>query len=99
MTLRTVSRSVSRCLAASGLLVAAAVAPAMAGDSQAPLQVSAQVVRSCRVTSDQPQVQVYCGSRPQAVQVSYDKAPVAQHSASAPTSVAPATARTVTIHF
>jgi hypothetical protein len=92
-------RAVSRCLAASGLLVAATVVSAVAGDSQAPLHVSAQVVRSCRVTSDQPQVQVNCGSRPQAVQVSYDQAPAVLYSASAPTSVAPATARTVTIQF
>ena len=92
-------RFVSRCLAAFGLLVAPMVAPAMADDSKAQLQVSAQVVRSCRVTSDQPQVQVTCGSRPQAVQVSYDKAPVVLRSANASTSVAPATARTVTIQF
>jgi hypothetical protein len=95
MTLRTVSR----CLAASGLLVAATVAPAVAGDSQAPLQVSAQVVRSCRVTSDQPQVQVNCGSRPQSLRITYDTAPVPARSVSAPTSVTPTTARTVTIQF
>ena len=71
----------------------------MAADSQSPLQVSAQVVRSCRVTSDQPQVQVNCGSRPQSLRITYDNAPVAPRSVSAPTSVAPTTARTVTIHF
>jgi hypothetical protein len=95
MTLRTVSL----CLVVSGLLVTATVASAVADDSNASLQVSAQVVRSCRVTSDQPHVQVNCGSRPQAMQVTYDQPREAQPSAIAPTSVAPATARTVTIHF
>jgi hypothetical protein len=93
MTLRTVSLY----LVASGLLVLATVASAVADDSQAPLQVSARVVRSCRVTSDEPLVQVNCGSRPQAIQVTYDKPQVVQPSA--PTSVAPTSARTVTIHF
>ena len=71
----------------------------MADDSKVPLQVSAQVVRSCRVTSDQPQVQVNCGSRPQTVHVTYDQAPVVLRSVGALASVAPTTARTVTIHF
>jgi hypothetical protein len=80
-------------------LLAATVTPAMADDAKAPLRVSAQVVRSCRVTSDQPQVSVNCGSRPQTLHVTYDDAPVVLRSVSAPISVAPATARTVTIHF
>lgn len=85
-------------LAASGLL-ATLIASIQADGAKAPLQVSAQVVRSCRVTSEQPQVSVNCGSRPQTLHVTYDNAPVVLQSVSAPTPVAPATARTVTIHF
>jgi len=85
-------------LVASGLL-ATLVAPLQADGAKAPLQVSAQVVRSCRVTSEPSQVSVNCGSRPQTVQVTYDAAPLVLQSMNAPTPVAPATARTVTIHF
>jgi len=99
MTLRDVSRRLGHCLVASGLVAAATVAPALADGAKTPMQVSAHVVRSCRVTSDQPQVSVNCGSRPQPLQVTYDDAPVVLRSVSAPTAVAPATARLVTIHF
>ena len=88
-----------RYLVASGLLGAATVAPAMAGDGKAPLRVSAQVVRSCRVTSEQPQVSVDCGTRPQTVLITYDEAQGSLRSVSAPTTVAPTAARTVTVHF
>ena len=98
MTVRHSSRRLTLCLVASGLL-AAMVAPVQADGAKAPLQVSAQVVRSCRVTSEQPQVSVNCGSRPQTLQVTYDDAPMLLQSVIAPTPVAPATARTVTIHF
>jgi hypothetical protein len=88
-----------RYLIASGLLAAVTVAPVTADAGQGSLQVSAQVVRSCRVTSEQPQVSVNCGSRPQTLHVTYDQAQGVPQSVSAPTAVAPATARTVTIHF
>jgi hypothetical protein len=75
-----------RGFAASCLLAAAAVAPALADAGKAPVQVSVQVVRSCRVTTDQPQVSVTCSTGAQPVQVTYAGAPAV----SAPS---------VTIHF
>jgi hypothetical protein len=61
-----------RALVASGVLAIVAVAPVRADGNKAALSVSAQVVRSCRVTSDQSQVSVNCGSRPQPVRVTVE---------------------------
>ena len=88
-----------RSLVAWGLLAGVVVAPAFADGGKAPLQVSTHVVRSCRVTTDQPQVSVNCGARPQPVQVSYSGAAPVQRTVTDQTTVAPASASTVTIHF
>jgi hypothetical protein len=44
-------------------------APAAAQSAKAPLSVSVQVTRSCRVAGSHDQVAVACGRRPVAVQV------------------------------
>lgn len=84
---------------ALGLLLGGIVAPVLADDAKAPLSVSAQVVRSCRVTSDQPQVSVDCGTRPQPVQVSDSGSAPVSRTVTNRTDVAPASASSVTIHF
>jgi len=74
------------------------VAPALADGGKTLVGVSAQVVRSCRVTTDQPKVSVNCGTRPQPVQVSYAGATPVERVTDT-TAAAPASATTVTIHF
>lgn len=86
-----------RALVGSGLLAVGAVAPALADNAQGAIQISAQVVRSCRVATDQPQVSVTCGARPQPVQVTYEGAAGTSRQASGPSPSAPA--GTVTIQF
>ncbi len=91
-----------RRLLASGLIAAAAVAPALADGGKAPVRVSTEVIRSCRVTTvttDQPQVAVTCGSRPQSVQVSYTTAASASRAVAAQTPASPASVESVIIHF
>ncbi len=88
-----------RALVVSGLLIAATAVPMLADDAKAPLHVSVQVVRSCRVTSDQAQVSVDCGKGAQPAQVSSGGAPLAERTLAGQTPVSPATVSTVTIHF
>ena len=87
-----------RALAVSGLLIAAAAVPMLADDAKWTVHVSVQVVRSCRVTTDQ-QVSVNCGTGAQPAQVSYGQAKPADRTLAGQTQVAPASATTVTIHF
>lgn len=86
-----------RDLVTSGLLATALVAPVWADDAR--VQVSVQVVRSCRVTTDQPQVSVNCGTASQPVQVSAGEAKPSGRTVTGQTPVVPASAATVTIHF
>ena len=88
-----------RGLVVSGLLVVASIAPALADGGKAPVRVSAEVVRSCRVTTDQTQVSVTCGASPQPVRVSYAAGAEAEPTTTAQPAVAPVSATTVTIHF
>ena len=88
-----------RALIISGLLIAATAVPMLADDARAPVRVSVQVVRSCRVTSDQPQVSVDCGMQAQPAQVRSGGAPLAERTLTGQTPVSPATVPTVTIHF
>ncbi|MBK5299513.1 MAG: hypothetical protein JJE40_20385 [Vicinamibacteria bacterium] len=88
-----------RAIAASGLLAAALVAPALADGGKAPVRVSAEVVRSCRVKTDQTQVSVTCGASPQPVRVSYAGGGSAEPLVAAHPAVAPVSATSVTIHF
>ena len=88
-----------RDLVTSGLLATSLVAPVWADDGKAQVQVSVQVVRSCRVTTDQPQVSVNCGTVTQPVQVSAGEATPAEPTVTGQTAVAPASTATVTIHF
>lgn len=88
----------------SGLLLAATATAVLAttvlaDGSKASIGVSAQVVRSCRVTTDQPQVSVDCGTRPQPIQVSRSGAATVSRTVTGRTEVAPATVSSVTIHF
>ncbi len=78
--------------------MAAAVAPATAEGGRAPVRVSVQVVRSCRVTTDR-QVSVDCGTRPQPIQVSATGVPPVARTVTDHTAVAPASVHSVTIHF
>ena len=82
----------------AGLLAAALPAPALAGSGKAPLRVSVQVTRSCRVVAAGEAVSVGCGTRPHAVQVSRD-GHTTSRTLTGPTPVAPASAGTVTIDF
>ena len=75
------------------------VVPLGADSAKGTLQISAQVVRSCRVTTGDPQVSVNCGTRAQPVQVSYSGAAPAARTLTGPTAVAPTSATTVTINF
>ena len=88
-----------RGLVASGLVAAACVVPALADDAKASVTVSAVVVRSCRVTSEQAQVSVHCGTQGQPVQVSYARASQSDIAATGQTSAAPASPTSVTIQF
>lgn len=88
-----------RALVVSGLLTAASVVSVSADEVNAPVNVSVQVVRSCRVTTDQPQVSVNCGTASQPVQVSAGEAGLAGRTVTGQTPVAPTSAATVTIHF
>ena len=87
-----------RALVVSGLLIAAAAVPMLADDAKSPVHVSVQVVRSCRVTTDQ-QVSVNCGTGAQPAQVSYGQAKPADRTLAGQTQVAPASVATITIHF
>jgi len=81
---------------ALGLIAAAAVAPAFAEGAKSAVHVSAEVVRSCRVTTDRPQVSVTCSSPSQSVQVSHAGAtPVAPTTATQ----SPASVESITIDF
>ena len=53
-------------------LVAASAALVGADSAHAPMQVSVQVVRSCRVQSGGATASIECGTRPATVQVSMD---------------------------
>ena len=88
-----------RGLVALGLFAAATVARALADDGKAPVRVSAEVVRSCRVKTDQTQVSVTCGASPQPVRVSYAGGGSAEPLVAAHPAVAPISATSVTIHF
>ena len=88
-----------RAFVVSGLLTAATTVPVLADDAKAPVQVSVQVVRSCRITTDQPQVAVDCGTASQPAQVSSSQAKPADLTLTGPTPVAPASVATITIHF
>ena len=88
-----------RAFVVSGLLTAATTVPVLADDAKAPVQVSVQVVRSCRITTDQPEASVNCGTAAQTVQVSAGQTSPAGRTLSGPTTVAPTSAATVTIHF
>ena len=88
-----------RGLVASGLVAAATAAPALADGAKAPVLVSTEVVRSCRVTSEQAQVSVHCGTQGQPAQVSYARAPQSDIAPPPHTSVAPASPTSVTIQF
>ena len=88
-----------RGLVASGLIAAGAVAPALAEGTKSPVRVSTEVVRSCRVTTDQPQVSVTCSSRSQSMQVSLAGATPVARTAAAQPAASPAAVQSVTIHF
>jgi len=88
-----------RGLVASALIAAAAVAPALAEGGKSPVRVSAEVVRSCRVTTDQPQVSVTCGSRSQSVQISHAGATPVAPTTAAGSVASSASVESVTIHF
>lgn len=83
----------------SGLLLAGPATAVCADGAKASLGVSAQVVRSCRVTTDQPQVSVDCGTRPQPILVSHSGGATVARTVTDRTDVAPGTASLVTIHF
>jgi hypothetical protein len=88
-----------RILVASGLVVAAIVTPVLADSGKASVRISTEVVRSCRVTTDQPQVSVNCGTQSQPVQVSYARAPQSDIAPTGHTSAAPSSPTSVTIQF
>ena len=88
-----------RAFVVSGLLTAAPAVPVLADDAKAPVRVSVQVVRSCRVTADTSQVSVDCGSASQPAQVSSSQAKPAELTLTGQTPVAPASVATITIHF
>jgi hypothetical protein len=88
-----------RGLVASGLVAAAAMTPVLADSGKASVRISTEVVRSCRVTTDQPEVSVDCGTRTQSVQVSYAGATPVERAVADQVPVPPASATTVTIHF
>jgi hypothetical protein len=88
-----------RAVVASGVLAVVAVAPVRADGNKAAVGVSAQVVRSCRVTSDQPQVSVNCGSRPQPVQVTVEGGIAGNRTVTNQTTVAADRPSTVTVLF
>ena len=83
----------------SGLLLAGLATTVLADSAKATLGVSARVVRSCRVTTDQPQVSVNCGTRPQPIQVSHSGGAAVARTVTDRTEVAPASVSSVTIHF
>lgn len=78
-------------------LVALAVpTTALAADSaKAPFQVSVTVVRSCRVSTDDPSVTVDCGTRQQPVRITDTRTP----SSAPPAPARTAGARAITIEF
>ena len=82
----------------AGLLAASLPAPALAGSGTAPLRVSVQVTRSCRVVTAGEAVSVGCGPRPLAVQVSRDGRTTSR-TLTGPTPVAPGAGQTVTVEF
>ena len=86
-------------LVASGLIAAAAVAPVVAEGAKASVRVSTEVVRSCRVTTDQPQVSVTCSSRSQSVLVTQTGATPVATTTAAPSAASPTPVGSVTIHF
>lgn len=83
----------------SGLLLAATATAVLADGAKASLGVAAQVVRSCRVTTDQPRVAVDCGTRPQPIQVSHSGSATMARTVTDRTDVAPASVSSVTIDF
>ena len=83
----------------SGLLLSAPASAVLADSAKASLGVSAQVVRSCRVTTDQPQVSVDCGPRPQPILVSHSGGAIVARTVTDRTDVGPASASSVTIDF
>jgi hypothetical protein len=90
--------SVRHLLAAAALAALPALSLA-AQTARAPVHISVQVVRSCRVMTTAPQVSVDCGRRPQAVEVRQDQSAPTRRTISAATEVAPSSARTVTVDF
>lgn len=88
-----------RLVAVAGLLVLLGSSLAAAQGGRAPVRVSVQVGRTCRVTTATPQVSLDCGRRPQLVAVRNDQAPATLRAIRAATRVAPSSGRTVTIDF
>lgn len=88
-----------RVWAVSGLLLAAAATTALADGAKISLNVSAQVVRSCRVTTDPRQVTVDCGTRPQMVKVSYSGRGSVARTVTDRTEIGPASTSSVTLDF
>jgi hypothetical protein len=88
-----------RLVAVAGLFVLLGSSSAAAQGSGAPVRVSVQVVRTCRVTTATPQVSVDCGRRPQVVAVRNGQSPATLRALRASTEVAPSSARAVTIDF
>ena len=82
----------------AGLLAALLPVPALAGSGRAPLRVSVQVTRSCRVVTAGEGVSVGCGPRPLAVQVSRDGRTTSR-TLTGRSSLAPNAGRTVTVEF
>lgn len=82
----------------AGLLAALLPVPALAGSGRAPLRVSVQVTRSCRVVTAGEAVSVGCGPRPLAVQVSRDGRTTSR-TLIGRTSLAPSAGQTVTVEF
>ena len=84
-------------LAGAAALAAVTAMPAFADTSRAPLRVSVEVTRSCRVETGQ-QVVVGCGKHPQAVQVT-ESGRTSSKTLTGTTPVAPASSPTVTVEF
>jgi hypothetical protein len=88
----------ARRLALAGLLVLLGSSPSAAQGGRAPVRISVQVTRPCRVSTATAQVSVNCG-RPQLVEVRHDRSSPTLRSVGAATGVAPSSARSVTIDF
>jgi hypothetical protein len=85
-------------LAGAAALAAVAALPAFAESSRAPVRVSVQVTRSCRVETHGEQVAVGCGKGSQAVQVTENGRTISK-TLTGTTPVAPASGSTVIVEF